>query len=196
MTTPSETLTSIEAAKMLKASIRTVQLWVEDGRLKAWKTPGGHRRIARESVEAMLASRQLSLSEEVKNFEILLVEDDAIQLKLLENALANLLPDANMRSSTDGYAALIRIGERRPDLLVTDLMMPNMDGFHLLKTLEHEQTVRPMQIIVQTSLGLKEIEAAGGLSHGITLLQKPLNIAALRALAKAYHQVWQLGGRG
>lgn len=196
MKTPGETLTSIEAAKMLKASIRTVQLWVEDGRLKAWKTPGGHRRIARESVEAMLASRQHSLGDEVHAFEILLVEDDAIQLKLLEKALMNLLPDAHVRSCTDGYAALIRIGERRPDLLVTDLMMPGMDGFHLLKTLERELTVRPIQIIVQTSLGLNEIEAAGGLGNGVTLLQKPLNIDVLRGLVKAYHQVWQLGGRG
>ncbi len=46
-------LTTREAAEILGVSLRTAQLWVERGRLRAWKTVGGHRRIARASVEAL-----------------------------------------------------------------------------------------------------------------------------------------------
>ena len=46
-----------EAAEVIGVSVRTVQLWVENGSLEAWKTPGKHRRILRASVEALLAQR-------------------------------------------------------------------------------------------------------------------------------------------
>mgnify|MGYP000630290012 CR=1 FL=1 len=43
-------LTTREAAQVLGVSLRTTQLWVENGQLDAWKTEGGHRRISRASV--------------------------------------------------------------------------------------------------------------------------------------------------
>lgn len=48
-------LTTREAAELLGVALRTAQLWVEAGTLRAWKTAGGHRRITRESVNALLA---------------------------------------------------------------------------------------------------------------------------------------------
>ena len=46
--------TTIEVAKMLGMAVRSVQLMVDRGDLQAWKTPGGHRRISRESLERWL----------------------------------------------------------------------------------------------------------------------------------------------
>jgi len=43
-------LTTAKAAEILGVSIRTAQLWVENGQLPSWKTPGGHRRIPRQAV--------------------------------------------------------------------------------------------------------------------------------------------------
>ena len=48
--------TTREAAEILGISLRTAQLWVESGQLEAWKTEGGHRRIARVSIERLLAN--------------------------------------------------------------------------------------------------------------------------------------------
>jgi excisionase family DNA binding protein len=45
--------TSCEAAELLGVSIGTVQAWVGNGLLSAWKTAGGHRRISRESVRKL-----------------------------------------------------------------------------------------------------------------------------------------------
>ena len=48
---PSDYCTTREAAKILGTSLRTIQLWVESGILQAWKTPGGRRRVTRESMQ-------------------------------------------------------------------------------------------------------------------------------------------------
>ncbi|XVJ69915.1 MAG: excisionase family DNA-binding protein [Rhizobacter sp.] len=55
--TASRTYSTVEIARRLGVSIQTVQRWVDSGKLKAWKTLGGHRRIDAESAEALLATR-------------------------------------------------------------------------------------------------------------------------------------------
>jgi len=52
-----ETCTTRQAAEALGVALRTAQLWTESGRLRAWKTEGGHRRILVESVRELLNAR-------------------------------------------------------------------------------------------------------------------------------------------
>jgi excisionase family DNA binding protein len=54
MTAPRKSYSTVEIARRLGVSIQTVQRWVDAGRLKAWKTLGGHRRIDADSAEALL----------------------------------------------------------------------------------------------------------------------------------------------
>lgn len=49
--------TTREAAQLLGVSLRTAQLWVDSGILRAWKTAGGHRRVARDSIDALLRGK-------------------------------------------------------------------------------------------------------------------------------------------
>lgn len=55
----SDTFSTLEVARLLGMAVRSVQLMVDRGELAAWKTPGGHRRILRESVERWRAERGL-----------------------------------------------------------------------------------------------------------------------------------------
>ena len=57
-TSNADDLSTIEVAQMLGMAVRSVQLMVDRGELQAWKTPGGHRRISRASVDRWLAGRQ------------------------------------------------------------------------------------------------------------------------------------------
>src|SRR5450830_1494157 len=54
--------TTRPAADRIGVSHRTVQMWVENGSLQAWKTAGGHRRITNESVERLLDERHTALA--------------------------------------------------------------------------------------------------------------------------------------
>lgn len=186
-----DTCSTREAAELLGISVRTAQLWVEDGRLRAWKTPGGHRRILRHSVQEMLQHRRREVSD-FAEFDILIVEDERVQRFLLEKKLAEAAPGIGIRSAANGYEGLIRIGERQPNLLVTDLMMPGIDGFRMLDTLTSSPLAVPMHIIVTTALTAEEIRERGGLPVGVAIFHKPLQFQPLTALVRAYHDVWAM----
>ena len=131
-----------EAAEALGICVRTAQLWVEQGRLRAWKTPGGHRRILRESVNAELRAREKECGGGAPIFDILIVEDERIQRQILQAKVSGVSSEISVRTAYNGVEGLIKMGERQPQILVTDLMMPGVDGFHLLSTL----TTSPLEI--------------------------------------------------
>lgn len=179
-------------------SLRTAQLWVESGQLQAWKTSGGHRRIARESVESLLAQPAESLllaltpsggEEASENGEkaplsILVVEDEATLRLIYEVNLARWPLKPTVISAGDGYEALIRIGHSRPDLLIADLQMPGMDGFRMLRTIRSLPELANLAIVVVSGLDADDIAAHGGIPEGIPVLPKPVPFARLLEIAE------------
>ena len=168
--------TTREASKRLGVSLRTAQLWVEQGILEAWKTHGGHRRICRDSVESLVSKREQNLPGIVAGapFEILFVEDDETlrALYLAQARLWSMKP--RLRSARNGYDALVQMGQHVPDLLITDLHMPNMDGFEMLHTLPTIPSLTFMSILVVTGLDPQEVAQHPKFPKGIPILPKPI----------------------
>lgn len=187
-----DSCTTREAAKALGICVRTTQLWVESGRLRAWKTPGGHRRILCESVNEILRERENELGVSIHGFDVLVVEDERIQRQLLQSMLSRISPGITVRTAYNGVEGLIKIGEKQPQLLITDLMMPGLDGFHMLNTLIASPLVRPLQIVVITGLSAQEIAEHGGLPDGVLTFHKPLDMKALIAMVSAFYEGWSL----
>ncbi len=183
------TYSTTEAAQLLQVSVRTIQLWVEEGRLSAWKTPGGHRRIWSHSLDRMLAERGL---EKPDFFDILIVDDDELLAQLYQANLAALGSTVRIRIAVDGYEGLIRIGELTPHLLLTDILMPGMDGYRMLASLRNAELARPMQIIVNTSLSPEELRAGGDLPTGCFVLHKPVAIEKLLRFVTAHFDIWTM----
>jgi DNA-binding response OmpR family regulator len=80
--------------------------------------------------------------------------------------------------------ALLLIGKRSPDLLVTDLRMSGMDGFSMLQVLSKAREVVNTRIVVVSGLEAEEIEAKGGVPAGVEVLPKPIPFARLAAIAE------------
>jgi len=182
--------TTSEAAKSLGICVRTTQLWVEAGRLRAWKTPGGHRRILCESVNEILREREVDMCVAAPEFDVLVVEDERVQRQFLQTMLGKISPGITVRTAYNGVEGLIKIGEKQPQVLVTDLLMPGLDGFHLLNTLIASPLVQPLQIIVITSLTADEIRESGGLPEGVVTFHKPLDMVSLLSMVRAYYDQW------
>lgn len=180
-----------EAATMLGVSHRTVQLWVESGVLQAWKTAGGHRRIALASVNRLVEQRSQAIAPPAEQDDtggerkILLVDDDATMLRLYELEIGGWDEPLDVIKASNGFEALIKIGEAKPDLLISDLSMPGMDGFRMIRTLRADQAYGNMAIIVISGLDRTTIKSMG-LPDDIPVFSKPVPFVELR---KAVDQV-------
>lgn len=193
-TSDTDYLTTREAAELLGVALRTVQLWVEAGTLKAWKTAGGHRRIARESVDAlrrqqgrMPTETRAEVSPRIEPeqlFHVLVVDDDAMMRELIVAMIRSWNLPLSVSTAEDGFAALLRIGETRPDLLITDLLMPGMDGYRMIRHLRAMPESHLIDIIAVTSEEPGQIAAKGLLPPDVPVVSKPVSFGELRSLVE------------
>lgn len=210
--------TTRQAAERLGVSHRTVQMWVENGALQAWKTAGGHRRITLDSVERLLDERRAALAGSGMPRRpapgvvqaalpapmpaafpipspapsrdraprpdcartVLIVDDDAMLLRLYELEIATWGMDLAVRKASNGIEALARIGEARPDILLSDLHMPGLDGFGMIRALRGDPATAAMPLVVVSGMD-KPTVLALGLPEDVPYFTKPAPLAALRA---------------
>jgi CheY-like chemotaxis protein len=167
---------------------------VEAGVLPAWRTAGGHRRVSREAVQNLLAERKHDLTADSgspdaaqRPLKLLLVEDDPNLLHLFSVVVRSWSIPIDLTLATNGFEGLIRIGEMRPDIVVTDLMMPGMDGFEMLRALKKPGSgFSSLKVFVVSALSQEEIDERGGLPDGVTYFQKPVNYVKLQELLQKH----------
>lgn len=180
--------TTREAAKILGVSLRTVQLWVESGELKAWKTDGGHRRLPLSAVNALVRQRMNRGQPQASvhgPFNILVLEDDEDMVKLYQMTMESWQLPIQVTFVPSVYEALIVIGRGQPDLLITDLHMPGVDGFEIIRLLRNDEAIGDLDIVVVTALNRAEIEERGDLPADITVFTKPVSFDQLMGYIKA-----------
>lgn len=194
ISTNDDLMTTREAGEKLGVAVRTVQLWVEAGLLPAWRTAGGHRRIARDAVDALVAERALMLGSVPTSSgktpvqaRILVVEDDPIMLRLTVQVIMAWKLPIELTTAVNGFEGLLRIGEVRPDLVITDLNMPGMDGFQMLQTLKRAGSgYESLKVLVISVLSPQEVAERGGLPADVVFLPKPVHYGELETLVRRY----------
>jgi excisionase family DNA binding protein len=182
--------TTREAADLLGVSVRTAQLWVENGLLSAWKTVGGHRRVSRDSVEQILYKKSAPANPELPSIKlnILIVEDNQVLLRLYQERLIQWPMAPRVMVASNGVDALLQFGRQVPDLLITDLGMAELDGFQLLRMF-HAMPEKFMQmcIVVVSGLSADVIQQRGGIPGKTLFLPKPIPFDTLLEIAQ---KIW------
>jgi excisionase family DNA binding protein len=185
-------LTTRQAAKMLDVSLRTVQLWVESGVLNAWKTPGGHRKVSLKSIEQILENRKSAIQNEDgrkkrsnQDFSILVVEDDEALRNLFHFYFSNWKIKVNLNFAKNGFEGLTSLGKEPPNLIITDLLMPGMDGFEMIRHLKQSPEYGNLEIIVITGLSDDDIQKNGGLPENVRCFRKPLSFDVIESAVAA-----------
>ena len=180
-------LSTREAATALGLSLGTVQKMVETGALEAWKTEGGHRRIPSAAVHSYLAQRQGS-KPSVKTMDVLVAEDSPTFQALYKSAFEKWDFPLTFRFVDNGFDGLLQVGTHPPDVLITDLMMPGMDGFEMIRRLRNNKGLAGMDIVVVSALEAHQIADQGGLPADIMVYQKPIPLAEIKGYLRAIYQ--------
>ena len=176
------------AAKLLGLSVGTIQSLVEKNELQAWKTQGGHRRISMPSIrDYQRRHNMLVTPAETRDHRIrvLLVEDDPVTREMIRDFCNRCEMPVDCTAMSSGLEALIDIASIRPDVLISDLNMPGVDGFQLLRTLRGNPMFSKMTSLVISALPQSEIEARGGLPEGSIFMAKPVNMHWLKGFFAA-----------
>lgn len=176
------------AAKLLGLSVGTIQSLVEKNELQAWKTQGGHRRISMPSIrDYQRRHNMLVTPTEARDnrIRVLLVEDDPVTREMIRDFCNRCEMPVDCTAMSSGLEALIDIASIRPDVLISDLNMPGVDGFQLLRTLRGNPMFTKMTSLVISALPQSEIEARGGLPEGSIFMAKPINMHWLKGFFAA-----------
>jgi excisionase family DNA binding protein len=171
-----EWLTLGQAATYLGVAQSTVRKWSDGGRLSAFYTPGGHRRFRRSDLDAFLAGSSGATATAERPL-VLIVDDDA---QLREFVRVNLEMDGYVvreaGSADEGLAAL---DEGPPDLVLLDVMMPQVDGFEMLRRMQDRHGVGSVPVIMFSGKVDEETASRAAREGAQAFIGKPFDPQAL-----------------
>ncbi|MBW4485470.1 MAG: PAS domain S-box protein [Tildeniella torsiva UHER 1998/13D] len=120
---------------------------------------------------------------------ILLADDNADMLDYVKRLLS---PQYTIETARDGRAAIAAIRQQRPDLVLTDVMMPEMDGFELLRQLRADAQTQDLPIILLSARAGEESRIEGLAAGADDYLIKPFSARELLAKVEAALKLAQL----
>jgi excisionase family DNA binding protein len=190
--------TTLEVARLLGMSVRSIQMMVDRGDLDAWKTPGGHRRIARASVQRWRSERHVGAAPDLDPAAIvaptrrrggtkaqacvLLIDDSLHFQKLVALLMRQHFPAVDLQVADDGIAGLALYGQLKPDVLVVDILLPGIDGATLITSLRSHAQFATSRLVVVTSLNERERAPYSFALEQVPVVHKPRLVAELPPL--------------
>lgn len=174
--------TTFEIGEICEVNPTTVQNWVKEKKLKAYVTPGGHRRVRKEDLKAFMNEFGMPIPPGLADTRphVLIVDDEPEVLDMLKLVLESSGEELEIATARGGVEALLLIGERKPDLLILDIVLPGMNGIEVCTKLKSSPATRNIKIVAITgvhdpSLRVRILEAGADL-----FFFKPLDVAEFR----------------
>jgi excisionase family DNA binding protein len=188
----SDVLTTQQAAKLLGVSITSVQNLAIAGEIEFWRTAGGHRRIKRSTIEALLRKKRRPDGDKsgtlnVSPVKILLADDDPNQVAFFQTIIDRSERFVDLTVATDASVALIMLERQRPDLVVTDLLMEPFNGYHLIKALKKDPVYSSIDVVAISAMSKDEARSKGEIPEWVTFFQKPVSPDRFLGYLEAVH---------
>lgn len=183
-----QSFSTSEVAKYCHVTADTIRKWAEAGRIRVFKTPGGHRRIRREDLLRFLRENSIPVHEDLDDsgVRILIVDDEKAVISVVRRFLERSQSPFEIEVAMDGYDAGHQVAMFRPDVVFLDLKLPGLDGFEVCRRIKQDPQHSNTQIVAMT--GYYDVDVAQRVVElgALLCLQKPFTPDDLRrALAKA-----------
>jgi len=138
-------LTLGQAAKYLGVAQSTIRKWSDQGRVPAFYTPGGHRRYRRSDLDVFLERSGPGAREQVGP-SVLIVDDDPGTRAFVRASLE--LEGFDVREAGSAAEGLAALEDEPPDLILLDVMMPQMDGWEMLRRVQEKHGVGEIPVVM------------------------------------------------
>ena len=158
--------TTGEAAKICKLSLQTIIRCFDSGQLKGFHVPGSRfRRIPREQLYIFMRDNGIPTDAlESGKRKVLIVDDDAELVELIADALKRD-QRFEVRSVNNGFDAGMVVKEYRPNLIVLDVMLPDINGKEVCQRVRNDKSMDDVRIICISGMveesKVSELKAAG-----------------------------------
>lgn len=172
--------TTGEAAELCRVSQQTIIRCFDSGRLRGFRVPGSKfRRIPREDLIRFMRENNIPVDElERGRKRVLVVDDDPQIVELFVDMLEND-PRFDVRTANSGYAAGLMTEQFKPDLILLDYMLPDINGNEVCRTLRANPNYASTRIIIVSGVA-KQNEVDELLAAGADdFVKKPFNIDRL-----------------
>ncbi len=143
-----------------------------------------------DGTESALAA--VAVPAETRGARVLVVDDNADMRGYVSRVLA---PFFDVEGAPDGRAALARIEARAPDLVLTDVMMPELDGFGLVRAIRSEPRTHALPVILLSARAGEESRVDGLDSGADDYLTKPFSARELVARVRTHIELGRLRAR-
>lgn len=180
MSTTKTVFTTGEAAKICKVSQQTIIRCFDNGTLKGFRVPGSRfRRIPRDQLFSFMKDNGIPTDALENGKKKLLIVDD-------EQDLVDLMADAfgrdgrfEIRTANNGFDAGMQVKEFRPDIVVLDVMLPDINGREVCQRVRSDNTLDSVKIICIS--GMIEQDKVGDLrdAGADDFVQKPFTVDRL-----------------
>jgi excisionase family DNA binding protein len=172
--------TTGEAAKICKVSQQTIIRCFDNGQLKGFRVPGSRfRRIPREALYKFMKDNGIPTDAlESGKRKVLLVDDDAELVELMTKVLEE---DGRfeVRIASNGFDAGMMVKEYRPDLIVLDVMLPDINGKEVCHRVRADTTLEDVRILCISGMIEEDKIQELRLSGADDFLHKPFDIEEL-----------------
>jgi excisionase family DNA binding protein len=172
--------TTGEAAKICKVSQQTIIRCFDNGQLKGFRVPGSRfRRIPREALYKFMRDNGIPTDAlESGKRKVLLVDDDAELVELMTKVLDE---DGRFetRIASNGFDAGMMVKEYRPDIIVLDVMLPDINGKEVCHRVRADSTLEEVRILCISGMVEDDKIQELRLSGADDFLHKPFDIEYL-----------------
>ncbi len=196
---PKSVFTTFETAKLCHVSPLSIINWVNAGRLPAFRTPGGHRRIRREDLIRFMRENGIPLPEELKEGtgrpKVLVVDDESSIREIVAEHLTNRQNAYEVLTAADGFEAGRLVATFRPDLVLLDLRMPGLDGFQVCRTIKADPETSNTAVIALTGFYSPETETRILECGAIRCFEKPVEMSTLSSFIDSVFEQQRAGSR-
>jgi len=172
--------TTGEAAKICKVSQQTIIRCFDNGQLKGFRVPGSRfRRIPREALYKFMKDNGIPTDAlESGKRKVLLVDDDA-DLVLLMTKFLEEDGRFEVRVASNGFDAGMMVKEYRPDMIVLDVMLPDINGKEVCHRVRADSSLEDVRILCISGMIEEDKVQELRLSGADDFLHKPFDIEEL-----------------